>query len=78
MQRPDGSTSDGRIPTGANAKRGKICRHCGDAVKIDEWYPVASRTAPDGSVEIYPFCGDDCREAWTAGRDARDDATVTD
>lgn len=77
MQRPDGGTNDGRATTGSSAGGGKTCRRCGGAVKTDEWYPVASRTAPDGSVEIHPFCGDDCREAWIARRDG-DDATVTD
>lgn len=78
MQRPDDGTSEGRVPAGANAGPGKVCRHCGDAVRTDEWYPVASLTTPDGSVVVHPFCGDDCREAWGDRRDGRDDATVTD
>lgn len=77
MQRPDDTTNDGRVPPRTDVETGKICRHCGSAVKTDEWYPVASRTAPDGSVEIHPFCGDGCQEAWADRREARD-ATVTD
>lgn len=64
MQRTDDRTNDGRVPTGAT-ETGKICRHCGGAVKTDEWYPVSSRTEPDGSVEIHAFCGERCRERWT-------------
>ena len=75
MHRPDDGTSDGRVPVGTSAESRKLCRHCGTAVKTDEWFPIASWTAPDGSVEIHPFCGDDCRDAWTERRAEPDGAT---
>lgn len=42
----------------------ETCGHCGSGIDTADWYPVATRTASDGTFRIYGFCGDDCRSAW--------------
>jgi predicted nucleic acid-binding Zn ribbon protein len=41
------------------------CAVCGTAIDTEEWHPVASRSAPEGT-RIVPFCSEACREQWLA------------
>lgn len=42
----------------------ECCTHCGSTVDTSDWYPVTKERDEDGSLELYPFCGDECQEAW--------------
>lgn len=57
--------SDHRVDEAAAESQStvELCAACGDAIDTSEWHPVATDTV-DGEVRIYPFCDDDCRDAW--------------
>ncbi|WP_267643208.1 DUF7576 family protein [Haloarchaeobius amylolyticus] len=39
-----------------------VCAVCGSEIDRHDWHPVATRT--NGSVELFLFCEDSCRETW--------------
>ncbi|MFC4449779.1 DUF7576 family protein [Halorussus aquaticus] len=48
------------------------CARCGVVVPSGEWHPVKTVRDDEGRVEIYDFCGEACRSAWLAERNADD------
>ncbi|WP_224270900.1 DUF7576 family protein [Haloprofundus salinisoli] len=44
--------------------RNKQCEHCGATIDTSEWYPVVTVRNANRVLQIYPLCGDDCREEW--------------
>ncbi len=41
------------------------CAHCGAGLAVNEWYPTVTTTDGDGDVELYSFCNDACKDAWS-------------
>ncbi|WP_424018976.1 DUF7576 family protein [Halorientalis pallida] len=41
-----------------------VCEHCGTGIDTNEWYPVETATAGDGTLRFHSFCSDRCRSAW--------------
>lgn len=46
----------------------KTCEYCGAAIDTSNWYPVTKKRDLDGSLQFYPFCSEDCQEAWLTER----------
>lgn len=42
------------------------CAECGATVDRREWHPVAKARDSDGTLQLYPFCSEDCRTDWQA------------
>lgn len=68
-------------PTIADESRGegraeKVCATCGTTIDASEWHPT--RTTVDGEVEVYLFCSEQCRDAWSATGRETGDATEDD
>lgn len=42
----------------------KSCEHCGAAIDTSDWYPVTKERDSDGSLRFYPFCSEECQDAW--------------
>ncbi len=63
----DGAESPPPSPDDADRSPGKVCDHCGSAIDTTEWYPVTNERGPDGSIRLYDFCSEDCRDAWLDG-----------
>lgn len=40
------------------------CDHCRSSFDIDVRYPVSAHEGPDGDLELYSFCDEDCQQAW--------------
>ncbi|RXK49078.1 DUF7576 family protein [Halorientalis pallida] len=40
-----------------------VCEHCGACIDANEWYPVETETAEDGTLLFHSFCSDRCRSA---------------
>lgn len=53
---------------GGSGAEAKTCERCGDAIETGEWYPIAAERNADGSLELYPFCSEDCQVAWRESR----------
>lgn len=56
-------------PTIADISRGqgrveKVCATCGSAIDTSEWHPTRT-TIDDGDVEVFLFCSEPCRDAWS-------------
>lgn len=54
-------------PATANAPTGApddVCERCGATIATNDWYPIAKERTADGSLELYPFCSDDCKARW--------------
>lgn len=71
----------GDDPTIADESRGegraeKVCATCGTAIDASEWHPT--RTTTDDEVEVYLFCSEQCRDAWSATDREASDATAND
>lgn len=45
-----------------------VCEYCGTPVDTSNWHPVAKERDPAGSIHLYPFCSEDCRDAWLTDR----------
>lgn len=43
------------------------CANCGKQFEPNVTYPVETREAADGTLQLYSFCDDDCQRAWQAG-----------
>lgn len=48
-----------------------VCEYCGSTIATNDWYPIAKERTPDGSLQLYPFCCDDCKARWEAERSER-------
>lgn len=53
---------------GGSGAEGKTCERCGNAIETSEWYPIAAERNAEGSLELYPFCSEDCQMAWREER----------
>lgn len=42
------------------------CAACGGAIDTNDWYPVTKQRDDDGTLHIYPFCSEACRDEWLA------------
>lgn len=42
----------------------ETCEYCEAAIDTSEWYPVNKQRDSDGSLELLPFCSEDCRQQW--------------
>ncbi|QLD87491.1 hypothetical protein HWV07_07180 [Natronomonas salina] len=65
-ERPSASESDAAdsgATDGADASE-TYCEQCGDPIETNEWYPVTSDRDEDGSLQLYPFCTEDCQSTW--------------
>ena len=51
---------DGQGKTDHDEER---CAWCGSPIDVTDWHPLLSRIEND-EVNLYPFCGIDCRDAW--------------
>lgn len=40
------------------------CASCERAFKSGVAYPVETRVRPDGELELYSFCDEECRQSW--------------
>lgn len=40
------------------------CEHCGATIDTSDWYPVTKERDSDGVLQFYPFCSEDCQDAW--------------
>lgn len=45
-----------------------VCQRCGATIATNHWYPIAKERTSDGSLELYPFCSEDCKDRWVAER----------
>lgn len=48
----------------AHSTSDKRCEYCGATIETGDWYPVTKERDADGSLQIYNFCGHECRERW--------------
>lgn len=46
----------------------KICEYCGTAIDTSDWYPVTKERDSDGALQFYPFCSENCQDAWLDGQ----------
>lgn len=60
----DGAASSGDADAGVE----KTCERCGTAIETSDWYPIAAEREADGSLDLYPFCSENCRDAWREER----------
>ncbi|WP_254863963.1 DUF7576 family protein [Halovivax gelatinilyticus] len=44
------------------------CTQCNAPIDTGTWYPVSKDRADDGSLELYPFCGEECQQSWLEPR----------
>ena len=73
MGEDDGETSDAPS-TDRAATASKRCEYCESAIDTSDWYPVTKERDSDGSLQLYPFCSEDCQGAWLdGGRDRPSD-----
>ena len=42
----------------------KTCKYCGTSIDTGDWYPVTKERDSDGTLQLYPFCSEDCQDAW--------------
>lgn len=56
-------TSDSPSIGGSDAAN-TYCEECGELIETSEWYPITSDRDDDGSLQLYPFCTEDCQSAW--------------
>ena len=56
-------TSDAPSLGGADAAS-TYCEQCGEPIETSEWYPITSDRDDDGSLQLHPFCTEDCQSAW--------------
>lgn len=54
------STPSGKLRSGQD----EICEYCGSAIDTSEWYPVSKQRDSDGTLELLPFCSEDCQQEW--------------
>lgn len=47
----------------------EYCAHCRTRLPKDEWCPVVTETASDGSLLLRSFCDEDCKESWLGDDD---------
>lgn len=59
-----GSDAAGSGSTDGTDASNTYCEQCGDPIETNEWYPVTSERDEDGSLQLYPFCSEDCQSAW--------------
>lgn len=45
-----------------------VCEACGATIDTNDWYPIAKERGADGSLGLYPFCSDDCKDQWQHDR----------
>ena len=44
------------------------CEQCGDPIETNEWYPLTSDRDEDGSLQLHPFCTEECQSTWLEER----------
>lgn len=59
---------DGEPPDSPTSDRSdgpeKRCEYCGGPIDTSDWYPVGKDRDPDGSLRLYSFCSEACRDSW--------------
>lgn len=56
------------VPSNAGRNLGETfenCAHCGTELSVNEWHPTVTTTDEQGELEVYSFCDDECKEAWS-------------
>lgn len=56
-------------PDDGHSSRDATCESCGSSIDTSDWYPLAKERGPDGSLRLYPFCSEDCRDTWLDARE---------
>lgn len=55
-------------PTQGGADTPQTCATCGSQIDIDDWHPMVTEWDDDGTLRVYAFCDQDCKEDWAEDR----------
>lgn len=69
MTDSDETIAEASLCEGPGDRPVKVCTECGRELDPRRWTPTVA-TSEDGKVRVYLFCGERCRDAWRARRDA--------
>lgn len=59
-----GDGDESSPPSNQSENSRKTCEYCGAVIDTSDWYPVRQKRGPDGELQFYPFCSEDCQESW--------------